>query len=96
MSPAEVMAKAFNEVYQKRCYNIDIVWEDMDPAERAVQIEAARAALLALAKMEPTLRMCEEARVYTDDAIIPCIDECVAFVLAAAAEGEQEGDDVTG
>ena len=74
MTPAEIMAKAFL---------------DHDPCAYDA-VGGMRAALRALAEMDPTEKMDEAAtaRIYAQGGPVDLTDYCKNYILAAAAEGE--------
>jgi hypothetical protein len=99
MCAAEVMAKAVYEYWRSKQPEADEIlpWEDTEAEDRVDSTASMRDSLRALAAMEPTLPVIEEGysawvRTHSgeDSSEGAYISGCKAYILAAAAEGEQK------
>lgn len=100
MSPAEVMAKAVYDLWRSKLRDGEetLPWEECEDEQKAETIGEMRAALRALAQMEPTEGMLSHANMEASSDYDGswCIHSNKAFanafratLLAAAEEGEQ-------
>jgi hypothetical protein len=83
-TPAEVALSAFDKILDAISNFECLGYKD----SQRIRLHAMRAALRALAAMEPTWAMADAADYETEPRNIDVTNTCKAYILAAASEGE--------